>query len=227
MGKIAHTYETTRRRDSSRAIPVERMQIRLKLLEDTNAVLYLRNQDLTTRNKSLEKRWDSYRLLINSRAVSIVISRFVKTNVRCDNRFTHVINSFQTSCLKINNVHRLEDDAIKIEKLEENVSLLQNELSNEKRKLAVALTKQTVRCMISIWWNKNNGKFLITMLFVDVISVGACVLRIPFTYFVLVSFLLTNATIKIYILVTYARQKSKLLLYLIYEFENIFGYLYM
>ncbi|XP_020291909.1 uncharacterized protein LOC109858755 [Pseudomyrmex gracilis] len=87
MGKIAHTYETTERRESSPpAVPVGRMQIRLKLLEDTNAILYLRNQDLTARNKSLEKR--------------------------------------------------LEDTAIKIEKLEENVSTLQNELSNEKRKLA-------------------------------------------------------------------------------------------
>lgn len=39
---------------------------------------------------------------------------------------------------------RLEEDAINMEKLQENVSLLQNELDKEKVKLADVLMKQTV-----------------------------------------------------------------------------------
>lgn len=40
---------------------------------------------------------------------------------------------------------RLEEETINIEKLLENVLLLQNELDKEKFKLADILTKQTVR----------------------------------------------------------------------------------
>lgn len=41
-------------------------------------------------------------------------------------------------------MYRLEEDVIKMEKLQENVSLLQNDLDKEKVKLDV-LTKQTVK----------------------------------------------------------------------------------
>ncbi|XP_071581309.1 uncharacterized protein [Temnothorax nylanderi] len=87
MGRIAsaHTYEATRHRESAPVVSIERMQIRLKLLEDSNATLTLRNRDLIAENKSLTKR--------------------------------------------------LEEDATKMEKLQENVSLLQNELDEEKVKL--------------------------------------------------------------------------------------------
>ncbi|TGZ58400.1 Uncharacterized protein DBV15_09626 [Temnothorax longispinosus] len=58
MGRIAsaHTYEATRHRESAPVVSIERMQIRLKLLEDSNATLTLRNRDLIAENKSLTKR---------------------------------------------------------------------------------------------------------------------------------------------------------------------------
>ncbi|KYN23417.1 hypothetical protein ALC57_04291 [Trachymyrmex cornetzi] len=92
MGRIAnaHTYESTRHHKSAPVVSIERMQIRLKLLEDSNATLYLRNRDLVAENTNLAKR--------------------------------------------------LEEDATKMEKLLENVSLLQNKL--EKLKLADILAKQ-------------------------------------------------------------------------------------
>ncbi|XP_026827859.1 uncharacterized protein LOC113562476 [Ooceraea biroi] len=94
MGKIvnAHTHEA-KKHGSVLAISVEKMQIHVKLLEDSNAALHLRNQDLIAENKSLARR--------------------------------------------------LEEDAIKIEKLREESSLLQDEFRNERVKLADALVKQT------------------------------------------------------------------------------------
>nr|XP_012221645.1 PREDICTED: uncharacterized protein LOC105671778 [Linepithema humile] len=89
----AHTYETTRHRESAPAVSVERMQIRLKLLEDSNATLHLRNRDLITENRNLTKR--------------------------------------------------LEEDSITVENLQKNVSMLQNELSNERIKLTDAVANQT------------------------------------------------------------------------------------
>ncbi|XP_071631831.1 uncharacterized protein [Temnothorax longispinosus] len=96
MGRIAsaHTYEATRHRESAPVVSIERMQIRLKLLEDSNATLTLRNRDLIAENKSLTKR--------------------------------------------------LEEDATKMEKLQENVSLLQNELDEEKVKLT---EKRDEKCL--------------------------------------------------------------------------------
>ncbi|KAM0733688.1 hypothetical protein ACS0PU_012053 [Formica fusca] len=91
MARIAGTY-TTRHRESTPAVSIEKMQICLKLLEDSNAALHLRNRDLTAENKNLT--W------------------------------------------------RLEKDAIKMEKLQENVSLLQNKLSNERLKLTDMSAKQ-------------------------------------------------------------------------------------
>ncbi|RLU19754.1 hypothetical protein DMN91_008311 [Ooceraea biroi] len=107
MGKIvnAHTHEA-KKHGSVLAISVEKMQIHVKLLEDSNAALHLRNQDLIAENKSLARR-----------------------------------------CLKAI-VRRLEEDAIKIEKLREESSLLQDEFRNERVKLADALVKQTVRTII-------------------------------------------------------------------------------
>lgn len=45
-------------------------------------------------------------------------------------------------------MRRLEEDAIKLERLRENVSLLQDELDNEKAKLADLTAKQTVRANV-------------------------------------------------------------------------------
>jgi len=45
---------------------------------------------------------------------------------------------------------RLEEDATKMEKLRENVSLLQNELDKERVKLADVLAKQVVGIMIPV-----------------------------------------------------------------------------
>lgn len=58
MGRIAsaHMCEATRHHESAPVISIERMQIRLKLLEDSNATLHLRNRDLIAENKSLTKR---------------------------------------------------------------------------------------------------------------------------------------------------------------------------
>ncbi|KAL0132270.1 hypothetical protein PUN28_000215 [Cardiocondyla obscurior] len=94
MGRIrnAHTYELMMHRESAPVVLIERMQVRLKLLEDSNATLHLRNRDLITKNKSLTKRQ--------------------------------------------------EENVIKIEKLENNVSLLQNKLDKEKANLVNILTKQ-------------------------------------------------------------------------------------
>ncbi|KYM83902.1 hypothetical protein ALC53_05664 [Atta colombica] len=92
MGRIAnvHMYESTRHHESAPVASIERMQIRLKLLEDSNATLHLKNRNLVVENTNLAKR--------------------------------------------------LEEDAIKMEKLLENISLLQNEF--EKLKLADVLAKQ-------------------------------------------------------------------------------------
>ncbi|XP_012057031.1 PREDICTED: uncharacterized protein LOC105620133 [Atta cephalotes] len=92
MGRIAnaHMYESMRHHESAPVASIERMQIRLKLLEDSNATLHLKNRNLVAENTNLAKR--------------------------------------------------LEEDAIKMEKLLENISLLQNEF--EKLKLADVLAKQ-------------------------------------------------------------------------------------
>ncbi|KYN44802.1 hypothetical protein ALC56_00797 [Trachymyrmex septentrionalis] len=87
----AHTYESTKHHESTPVVSIERLQVRLKLLEDCNATLHLRNCNLDAENTNLAKR--------------------------------------------------LEEDATKMEKLLENVSVLQNEL--EKLKLADILAKQT------------------------------------------------------------------------------------
>ncbi|XP_018301503.1 cingulin [Mycetomoellerius zeteki] len=52
----AHTYESTRHHESAPVVSIERMQIRLKLLEDSNATLHLRNRDLVAENTNLAKR---------------------------------------------------------------------------------------------------------------------------------------------------------------------------
>lgn len=46
-------------------------------------------------------------------------------------------------------MRRLEEDAIKIEKLQENGSLLRDELEKERIKLADILAKQTVRIFLN------------------------------------------------------------------------------
>ncbi|XP_011056714.1 PREDICTED: uncharacterized protein LOC105147420 [Acromyrmex echinatior] len=51
----AHTYQSTKHYESP-VISIERMKIRLKLLEDSNATLYLRNCDLVEENMNLAKR---------------------------------------------------------------------------------------------------------------------------------------------------------------------------
>ncbi|XP_011704962.1 PREDICTED: cingulin-like [Wasmannia auropunctata] len=88
----AHAYGATRHHESAPVVSIERMQIRLKLLEDSNTTLLLRNRDLVAENKNLAKR--------------------------------------------------VEEDAPKMEKLRENLSLLQNELDKERIKLADVLAKQ-------------------------------------------------------------------------------------
>ncbi|XP_018402367.1 PREDICTED: uncharacterized protein LOC108779432 [Cyphomyrmex costatus] len=95
MGRIAsaHMYESTRHHESAPVVSFERMQIRLKLLEDSNATLHFRNRDLVAENKNL--------------------------------------------------MNRLEEDATKMEKLLENVSLLQSKLDKEKIKLVDVLAKQS------------------------------------------------------------------------------------
>ncbi|KAL6257535.1 hypothetical protein P5V15_011109 [Pogonomyrmex californicus] len=58
MGRITstHMYEATRHRESAPVISIERLQVRLKLLENSNAMLHLRNRDLVAENKVLVKR---------------------------------------------------------------------------------------------------------------------------------------------------------------------------
>lgn len=56
MGRIANAHEARRYHESAPVVSIERIQIRLKLLEDSNASLHLRNRDLIAENKSLTKR---------------------------------------------------------------------------------------------------------------------------------------------------------------------------
>ncbi|KAL6433287.1 hypothetical protein ACFW04_006465 [Cataglyphis niger] len=93
IAKIANTYRSKHHK-ATPVVSIEKMQICLKLLEDSNAALDLRNRDLIEENKNLTRQ--------------------------------------------------LEKDAMKMEELQENVSLLENKINNERLKLTdMSIAKQT------------------------------------------------------------------------------------